>query len=235
VCFRYRQKCIVLPRGESETATEHCRYIIPTARKIYRTFDKMKRTYDNDSNTANAKVNRWRTVRRNRQSKGDMVSPMTAEQTEGGGNQRDSLSLQKGYMNVRFMFGTNKSTNSSATFNLARLIKNFVIAGRNFDENFCILPLYGGGAISKPQDVLNSKDAITVYYRHRLAGNNLSGKMRIQSTSTIAQMKHATSSFKQYLLKDRVHIINAQLGPEEAVVLGWTPGSHRAFSFRYSM
>jgi hypothetical protein len=32
-----------------------------------------------------------------------------------------------------------------------------------------------------------------------------------------------------------VHINNAQLGPEEAVVLGWIPGSHPAFSFRDSM
>jgi hypothetical protein len=48
-------------------------------------------------------------------------------------------------------------------------------------------------------------------------------------------MKHATSSFKQYLLKDRVHINNAQLGPDESVVLGWITGSHPAFSFRDSM
>jgi hypothetical protein len=33
-------------------------------------------------------------------------------------------------------------------------------------------------------------------------------------------------------MKDRVHINNAQLGPDEAVVLGWIPGSHPAFSFR---
>jgi hypothetical protein len=125
---------------------------------------------------------------------------------------------------------------ASATFNLARSIKQFIITGRQFNENFCILPLYrDGNPISKPQDVPNSKDAITVYYRHLLAGNNVSGKMRIQSTSTITQMKHATSSFKQYLLKDRVHINNAQLGPEEAVVLGWIPWSHPAFSFRDSM
>jgi hypothetical protein len=87
----------------------------------------------------------------------------------------------------------------------------------------------------RPKDVLNSKDAITVYYRHRLAGNNVTGKMRIQSTSTIAQMKHATSTFKEYVMKDRVRINNAQLGPEEAAVLGWIPGSHPAFSFRDNM
>jgi hypothetical protein len=83
--------------------------------------------------------------------------------------------------------------------------------------------------------VPNSKDAITVYYRHRLAGNNVSEKMRIQSTSTIAQMKHAKLTFKQYLIKDRVHINKSQLGPKEAVVLGWIHGLHPEFSFRDNM
>jgi hypothetical protein len=163
------------------------------------------------------------------------MSPKNTGDTQGGGNQRDSPCLQKGYLDVQFMFAT-KSTAASSTFNLARSMKHFIISGRQFNENFCILPLYGDGSpISKPQDVSNSKDAITVYYRHRLAGNNVSEKMRIQSTSTITQMKHAASSFKQYLIKDRVHINNAQLGPEEAVVLVWIPGSHPAFSFRDSM
>jgi hypothetical protein len=36
-------------------------------------------------------------------------------------------------------------------------------------------------------------------------------------------------------MKDRVHINNAQLGPEEAVVLGWILGSHPEFSFRDNM
>jgi hypothetical protein len=65
--------------------------------------------------------------------------------------------------------------------------------------------------------------------------NNVSGKMKIHSTSTIVQMKHATSTFKEYLMKDRVHIINAQLGPEGAVVLYWIPGYHPEFSFRDKM
>jgi hypothetical protein len=122
------------------------------------------------------------------------------------------------------------------TFNLARSLTSFIIAGRQFDANFCFLPIYGdGNPLSRPQDVPNSKDAITVYYGHGLEGNNVTGKMKIQSSSTIAQLKHATSTFKEYLLKDRVHINNAQLGPEEAVVLGWIPGSHPAFSFRDNM
>jgi hypothetical protein len=48
--------------------------------------------------------------------------------------------------------------------------------------------------------------------------------MKIQSASTIAQLKHVTSTFKEHLIKYWVHINNAQLGPEEAVVLGWIPG-----------
>jgi hypothetical protein len=129
-----------------------------------------------------------------------------------------------------------KSTSASATFNLARLLKSFIIASRQLDDNFCLLPLYGdGNPLSKPQDVPSSKYAITVYYRHLLAGNNVTGKMKIQSTSTIAQMKHATLTFKEYLINDRVHINNAQLGSEEAVVLGWIPGYHPEFSFRYNI
>jgi hypothetical protein len=162
------------------------------------------------------------------------MSRRTTEDAQGCGDQRDSLCLQKGYLDVRFMFG--KSTSASATFNLARSLKSFILAGRQFDDNFCLLPLYGDGThISKPQYVPNSKDAITVYYRHRLAENNVTDKMKILSTSTIAQMKHPTSTFKEYLMEDRVHIKNAQLGPEEAVVLGWISGSHPAFSFRDNM
>jgi hypothetical protein len=168
----------------------------------------MKMSFGNGK-TATATANSWRTVQRNKQSARDMMSRKTTKDNQGGGNQRYNLCLQKGYLDVRFMFAT-KSPAASATFNLARSMKDFIIAGRQFDENFRILPLYGdGNPISKPQDVTNSKDAITVYYQHRLAGNNVSGKMRIQSTSTIAQMKDAMSTFKQYLIKYRVHINSA--------------------------
>jgi hypothetical protein len=145
---------------------------------------------------------------------------------QGDRNQRDNLCLQKDYCDVWCMSATK----------LARSMKEFIIAGRKFEENFCIFPLYRNEEpISRPHDVPNKKDAITVYYLHFIAGNNVSGKMRIQSTSTIAQMKHAMSTFKQYLIKDQVHINNAQLGPEEAVVLGWIPGFHPELSFPDNM
>jgi hypothetical protein len=193
----------------------------------------MKNSIDNGK-PATATANSWRTVQGRKQSTSDTMSRRTTEDAQGGGDQSDRLCLQKDYLNVRFMVG--KSTSASATFNLARSLKYFIIAGRQFDANFCLLPLYGdGNPLSRPQDVPNSKDAIKVYYRHRLAGNNDTGKMKIQSLSTIAQLKHATSNFKEYLLKDQVHMNNAQLGPEEAVVLGWIPGFHPEFSFRDNM
>jgi hypothetical protein len=178
----------------------------------------MKNAIDNGK-PATATANSWRTVQGGKQSTRDTMSRRTTEDAQGGGDQSDRLCLQKGYLDVRFMVG--KSTSALATFNLARSLKAFIIAGRQFDENFCLLLLYGDvKPLSKPQDVKNSKDAIMVYCQHRLAGNNVTGKMKIQSSSTIAQLKHTTSTFKEYLMKDRVHINNVQLGSEEAVVLG---------------
>jgi hypothetical protein len=135
----------------------------------------MKTSFDNGK-TATATANSWRTVQRNKQSAKYMISRKTTKDNQGGGSQRDSICLHKGYLDVQFLFVT-KSPAASATFNLARSMKDFIIAGRQFDENFCLLPLYGyENPISKPRDVQNSKDAIAVYYRHRLAGNNISGK-----------------------------------------------------------
>jgi hypothetical protein len=131
---------IVLPADESELATKHCRYVVPTEIKLRPTFDdEMNNSFDNGK-TVNVTANSWRTVQRNKQSARDTMSRRTNENNQGGGNQRDSLCLQKGYLDVRFLFGT-KSTAASATFNLARSLKAFIIAGRQFDENFCLLPL----------------------------------------------------------------------------------------------
>jgi hypothetical protein len=167
---------IVFRFKESELATKHCRYVLPTERKLHPTFDDEMKTSFGNGKTANATANSWGMVQRNKQSARDMMSQQTTEDRHGGGNQRYSLCLQKGYLDVRFMLAT-RSPAASATFNLARSMKEFIIAGRQFEENFFVLPLYGdGNPISRPQDVPNSKDTITVYYRHRLAGNNVSGK-----------------------------------------------------------
>jgi hypothetical protein len=126
---------IVLRFEESELSTKYFRYVVPTERKLSLTFDKMKTSFGNGDNTATATANSWRTVQRNKQSARDMMSPKTTEDNQCGSNQRDSLCLQKGYLDVRFMCATN-SPAASATFNLARSMKDFIIAGRQLDENF---------------------------------------------------------------------------------------------------
>jgi hypothetical protein len=88
----------------------------------------MKNSFGNGK-TATTTANRWRTVQRIRKSARDMMSPKTTEDNQGGGSQRDSICIQKGYIDVHFMFAT-KSLAASATFNLARSLKAFIIAGR---------------------------------------------------------------------------------------------------------
>jgi hypothetical protein len=125
----------------------------------------MKNSIDN-GNPPTATANSWRKVQgrkqQTKQSTSDTMSRWTTEEAKGDGDQIDRLCLQKGYLDVRFMVG--KQTSASATFNLARSLKFFIIADRQFDANFCLLPLYGdGNPLSRPQDVPNSKDAITVF------------------------------------------------------------------------
>jgi hypothetical protein len=90
----------------------------------------MKTSFDNGK-TATATAKSWRTVQGKTQSTRDTMSRRTTEDAQGGGDLRDSLCLQKGYLDARFMFG--KSTSSSATFNLARSLKSFIKASRQFD------------------------------------------------------------------------------------------------------
>jgi hypothetical protein len=98
----------------------------------------MKNSIDNGK-PATATANSWRTVQGGKQSTSDMMSRRTTEDAQDGDDQSDRLCLQKGYLDFRFMVG--KSTSASATFNLARSLNAFIIAGRKFDASFCLFPL----------------------------------------------------------------------------------------------
>jgi hypothetical protein len=114
------QVVIVFRFEESELTTKHCRYVVPTEIKMYPTFDdEIKNSFGNGDKTATATANSWRTVQRNKQSARDEMSPKTTEDNQGGSNQRDSICLQKGYLDVPFIFVT-KSPAASPTFNLVR-------------------------------------------------------------------------------------------------------------------
>jgi hypothetical protein len=115
-------------------------------------------------------------------------------------------------------------------------MKDFIAAGKAFDQDFCIMPFYGdSAAIFKPQDVPNSEDHLSKFYRHHIGNTSVSGRMKIRSNSMISQLNHNSSSFEHYLIHKCVHINNAQLGPEEGIVMGWITGSHPAFTHRDGM
>jgi hypothetical protein len=48
-------------------------------------------------------------------------------------------------------------------------------------------------------------------------------------------LKHPSSTLRQYLNKERVHINSAQLGVEEGVSMGWCWKSHPSFGYRDEM
>jgi hypothetical protein len=101
-----------------------------------------------------------------------------------------------GYVDVRLMCGNGKG------FNVARGIKQFIAATRAIDKYFCLLPLgdqYNNLCI--PEDVPNSKKGILKYFRHRLSVNNVSGSINIKTKFSISQLKHPSSTFRQYLNK----------------------------------
>jgi hypothetical protein len=92
------------------------------------------------------------------------------------------------------------------------------------DNNICI-----------PADVPNTKEGIQKYFRHRVSVNNMAGSVKIQTKFSISQLKHPSSTFRQYLNKERVHIKSDQLGVEEGVTMGWCWKSHPASGYRDEM
>jgi hypothetical protein len=121
-----------------------------------------------------------------------------------------------GYVDVRFMCGNGKG------FNVARGIKQFIAAARAIDKDFCLLPLGGQDKnLCIPADVPNSNEGILKYFRHRVSVNNIADSIKIQTKFSISQLKHPSSTFRQYLNKERVHINSVQLGVEEGVTMGW--------------
>jgi hypothetical protein len=142
----------------------------------------------------------------------------------------EHYSVNVGYVDVRFMCGNGKG------FNVARGINQFIAAARAIDKDFCLLPLGGqDNNLCIPADVPNSKEGIQKYFRHRVSVNNVAGSINIETKFSISQLKHPSSTFRQYLNKERVHINSAQIGVEEGVTTGWCWKSHPAFRYRDEM
>jgi hypothetical protein len=163
---------------------------------------------------------------------GDIFGPdaargpnMTTNSTPADGMEHYRVNV--GYIDVRFMCGNGKG------FNVARGIKQFIAAARTINKDFCLLPLVGqDNNLCIPADVPNSKDGILKYFRHRVSVNNVASSIKTQTKFSISQLKHPSSTFRQYLNKERVHINSAQLGVEEGFTMGWCWKSHPAFGYR---
>jgi hypothetical protein len=142
----------------------------------------------------------------------------------------EQYSVNVGFVNVRFMCGNGKG------FNVARGLKQFISADRAIDKDFCLLPLGGQyNNLCIPADVPNLKEGIQKYFRHRASINNIAGSIKIQTKFSISQLNHPSSTFRQYLNKERVHINSAQLGVEEGVTMEWCWKLHPSFGYRDEM
>jgi hypothetical protein len=136
----------------------------------------------------------------------------------------EHYSVNVGYIDVGFMCGNGKG------FNVARGINQFIAAARAIDKDCCLLPL--GGQYTNlciPEDVPNSKEGIQKYFGHRVSVNNVARSIKIQTKFSISQLKHPSSTFHQYLNKERVHINSAQIGVKEGITMAWCWKSHPAF------
>jgi hypothetical protein len=121
-------------------------------------------------------------------------------------------------------------------FNVFRGLKQFIAASRAIDKDFCLLPIGGQDKnLCIPADLPNSKEGIQKYFCHRVAVNKVARSIKIKTKFSISQLKHPSSSFRQYLNQERVHINSAQLGVEEKVIMGWCWKSHPAFGYRNEM
>jgi hypothetical protein len=139
----------------------------------------------------------------------------------------EHYSVNVGYVDVIFMCGNGKC------FNVAQGINQFIDAARAIYKDFCLLPLGGqDNNLCIPAGVPNSKKGIQKYFRHRVSVNNVAGSIKIQNKFSISQLKHPSSTFHQFLNKERVHINSAQLRVEEGVTMGWCWKSHPAFGYR---
>jgi hypothetical protein len=99
------------------------------------------------------------------------------------------------------------------------------------DSSFRIMPLEGEGGecITSAEDWPNTKDGIDKFYRHRSRANNVSGKMKIVTKLSLAQLKLHTGTFLPYLRHRGVHLHYAQLGVFDTVTLGWVAGAHPSY------
>jgi hypothetical protein len=200
----------------------------------------------NDDDNANDDMT-WKVVR-TWKSNTSLWQPKHLEQGQSNRNKREQVKrkngsdqddggfrakVYSGTVEVRFMIYQRKRT----SFNLCIRLREFIVEAQTMDTSFRIIQLEGdeGECISSAEDWPNNKDGIDKFYRHQSRANNESGKMRIITKLSLAQLKTHTGTFITYLRRKGVHINYAQLGIFDTVTLEWVAGAHPSYSYRDEM
>jgi hypothetical protein len=163
---------------------------------------------DEDSNSGG-----WKQV-----GSGKATGNSSANKTDIGNKKDDGMigyEVKTGIIEGRFMTASGKSCN------IARSIKDFIVAARATDEEFTLMPLRGiGNNLCYAADIPNSKEGIEGYYQHAIKFNNVNGSMRIRTSLDIGKLKRPGTSFRRYLYDKMNYINKAQLGTEEGKFQG---------------
>jgi hypothetical protein len=75
-------------------------------------------------------------------------------------------------------------------------------------------------------DEPTTHEGIESYYPHHNVSNNVVGQIKIRIKYSIGKLNWQSTSFKQHLLRSRVHINNVQLGEKEGIIPLGQFGSH---------
>jgi hypothetical protein len=170
----------------------------------------MQNIKDNESGN-DSEDNGWKEVptRRSDKDDGDKRADNGVVPIDGP----EELNLLIDSIDMCFMCGNG--------FDAAGGIRSFITDGQGYNKKIVIIATSGDGQyIMWATDVPTTCEGIESYYRYNKGSNNVAGRIKNQTKYSISQLKQQSTLFKQYLLKYRVHINNAQLEEKEGITLG---------------
>jgi hypothetical protein len=102
-----------------------------------------------------------------------------------------SYEVKTGIIEAKFTTASDKSCN------IARSLKEFIVASRATDKEFTLMPLSDiGNNLCYATHIPNSKEGIEGYYRHAIKFNNVDGTMRIFTSLDISKLRRPGTSFR---------------------------------------
>jgi hypothetical protein len=100
-----------------------------------------------------------------------------------------------------------------SAINAALLLNRFMAFAKQTDANFRIEPLNGSvQSISNPSHIPTTKDAVELYYQHRIVPDEIRGENNAAMSKAMGDMKDPSTPFQKYLNQDTVYVSRALLG-----------------------